>query len=318
MKKQRWIIAALVLALGGLTLLSCTNKEPVESEHIHEYHLRETSLVGVCSDPGYQLYACECGDSFKSDIPSPHEYETIADVTGAYFKTLCKHCGLVSGITHEQEYFYVLDFEGVKDLTEAGNKPNTQAYRIGGIEGEQIGIVKDGENSVLWSTVGNYYLLDKTNTLKDGKDFVVSMDIRYETFANTAIFSVLGHNRNKDFSYNAGLIFADAEGRMTFVAQGDPEYQEEVYLSQDGYDTITVKGNLSTGLYDIYLNQKLVRKNVPYVKAQSSFDYICIRFFDVRYSNSNVPYVAYADNLKLYAASAPEFIIDESQITFEK
>ena len=305
----------LLVLLVGILLVSCAEPPVEQGPHKHEYYLKEIVAAGVCTAPGYQLYACDCGESFRGEIPSPHEYETKVDVTGAYFKEVCKHCGDYT-ITHKPEYLHVFDFEEGEDLKTIGKTPQAEPYRLGGTQGKELDIVTHNGSRGLWSSKGNYYILDKTNTLRNGEDFVVSMDIQYETFARTAIFSVLCYYGN-NFSYNAGLIFAEPDGRMSFVAEGDPEYREEVYLSTEGYDNITIKGNLGTGLYDIYFNQKLVRKNVPYVKVQSGCKIVCIRYFDERYSQSDVPYSAYADNLKMYASATPEFVIDENNIVFE-
>ncbi len=319
MKKYKARLAAIfALLLASVSLASCSvlgldKKEPsAESgEHRHEYHLRESFTNGVCNSPGHQLYVCECGEQFESPIPSPHSYVTLTDTTGSYFKHICKHCGEYT-ITHEQKYLHVIDFENGETLEEATEQDGANCYRVGKDKGT-IEIVSDGDNRCLTANFANYYILDKTDTIKNGKDFVVSVDVRYEVYGRNALFSVLCHT-GKDFSYNAGLVFVEEDKSLSFVADGDPRYREKVYLTDEGYDNITIKGNIRTGLYDVYLNQVLVRKDIPYVKNNSP-KFVCIRYFDVQ---SKVPYVGYVDNLKMYAADIPEFIIDEDHLVFEE
>ncbi len=292
-----------------VSAVGCGQKLP-EGEHHHEYHLRDT-VEGICSDKGYQLYACACGESFKSFMPSPHNYKTLTDTTGAYFKTVCTRCGDYS-ITHKQTYLFEIDFEGAEDVKAAAHKTNCACYRVG----DPMELAEDGGSTVMKSVAGNYYILDKTDTMKTGKTFFISADIRYETRAHAAIFSILPKEKDQDFSYNAGLVFVEKDGKLSFVSRGDLRYQEDVYLSEEGYDNLTIKCDLYKGLYDVYLNQKLVRKNLSYVKTNDSVELVCARYFDVRYSDSDRPPVAYGDNVRMYVADIPEFEIDEERLTF--
>lgn len=310
--QKRWITALAALLLTGTCLVSCSDvSRGNETEHSHEYHLSET-VRGTCAAPGYQKYVCSCGESFESAVPTPHSYTTLADVTDSYFMEICRVCGTYS-ITHEQDYLYYIDFENAKDYEEAALQENSECYRA---SGEHIGLVADGDDTSLKVTDTNYYILDKSEVVKSGEDFVASMDIRFDKHAKATIFSILCYfEGSKDFSYNAGLIFVEADGRLSSVTDGDLRYYEEVYLSEDGYDNIVVKGSLKTGLYDIYVNEKLVRKNVSYVKTEKPLKMVCLRYFDAQ---NSATYTAYADNLKLCAATLPEFVIDEDQIDFGK
>ena len=91
---------------------------------------------------------------------------------------------------------------------------------------------------------------------------------------------------------------------------GDPAYYKDVFFSKEGYDTLTVKGNLGTGLYDVYLNEQLVRKDVRYVSASSPITLLCLRYFDVQNTES---YTGYVDNLKLYRTAVPDVATDETE-----
>ena len=305
--QKKWMSILLVLFLTSISLVSCSGAPIIaDTDHQHEYHLLQT-VGGTCAAWGYQQYSCVCGESFKSDIPVPHSYVTLADDTDSHFMEICKVCGAYS-ITHEQEYIYHIDFENAETPKTAAKQGNSECYRI---TGSAIELVKDEGDMSLKVVNTNYYVLDKSETVKNGEDFVASMDIRYDRHGEAAIFSILCFY--KDFSYNSGLIFVEEDGRLSSVNDGDLAYDEEVYLSEEGYDNIAVKGNLATGLYDIYVNDKLVRKNVRYVKAEDSLKLVCLRYFDAQNSGT---YIGYADNLKLYAAAFPESVVDENLINF--
>lgn len=311
----RRFVAVLLLLSVCTCLFSCeTVTVPEETEHQHEYHL-ENTVIGTCSAPGSQTFSCACGEAFQSTVPAPHAYETIADLTGAYFKEYCTVCGVYT-ITHEQKYVHLIDFEGFEDYKAAAEQEKVSCYRAGGKGNEppRLELVEDMGDMSLKSTDSNYYLLDKSGILQDGRDFVVSVDVRYETHGRASLFTILCRYTGKgDFAYNGGLVFIEADGRLSTVNDGDPAYYKDVYFSAEGYDTVTVKGNLGTGLYDVYLNEQLVRKDVKYVSASSPINFVCLRYFDVQHGGT---YTGYVDNLKLYRASVPEFVIDESEIKF--
>ena len=297
--RKRTAIIALLLAC--VCLFSC-EKSPVakETEHRHEYYLKE-SVTGTCTEAGRQLYACSCGESFESTVTLPHSFVPVSDGQG---KEVCSACGFYTR-SFEPEYLYYIDFEDSKDHNEAIEKGGSQCFRVSGKE--TVSLHKEDGNTVLKVIESNVYTIDTTGTVDAGEDFVVSLDLRFEEHGRASIFTVLCRFAGKgDFSYNGGLVFIEADGRLSTSDSGDPQYFKDVYFSKTGYDNVTIVGNLKTGLYDVYFNETLVRKNIPYVSATSQTKMVCLRFFDAQHKQ---PYTAYTDDWRLYAASEPDFLM---------
>ncbi len=312
MKKtiNMWLAALLC----GAMLTSCGgapvgDKETESERHRHEYH-HEKTVEGTCAELGYQLYTCACGDTFKSLIPSEHDYELVNTKADGveYVKRTCKVCG-DSSVARLQTYLFNIGFEDADTVEEAGNQPpNVEYYGHAGTLAE---IVKNDDGAFAHLVSSNYYLLDLSNTLRDGKNFVLSFDVRFDKFSGGALFSLIPF-RNGSFSYNDGMMELDPSGNVTFCSTGDSAYNKAVKLSDKGYNNITVTGNMSTGLYDVYVNQTLVRKGISYQKAGNA-EKIYIRYLD-----RDTGFDAAVDNLKLYAADLPEFLVEPNGLVFEK
>ena len=68
-------------------------------EHVHQY--TATPVYATCTEQGYTLYVCDCGESYKDAYvdPTGHSYggwdaiqKTTCQQEGRYIRT-CKECG---------------------------------------------------------------------------------------------------------------------------------------------------------------------------------------------------------------------------------
>lgn len=79
--------------------------ESTSSEHHHQYSVTKT-VEPTCSEVGYELYKCSCGDQYAETTAEPlgHDYSTAkTDPTctaGGYTTYTCKRCGQ----SHKDDY----------------------------------------------------------------------------------------------------------------------------------------------------------------------------------------------------------------------
>ena len=331
MQNKRWIVISLIVC-AFLFLAACSGGETesqtefmpsVESEsasgvetvpadaadHSHEFVLTGT-VDGTCAEQGYDRYACSCGMSDKELIPAAHSYRSVVDVSGQYTKTVCDFCGDYK-IVRNQEYLYNIDYENAISVEEAAKQPpNLEFYVMAGSGGATV--ENDGENSYMRIYQNNYYVRDKSGVFMSGKTFVLSMDIKVEQYAAAELLSIV-YQSGSNWAYTSGLIRLKADGTLGFFANGNGKYTGEVRLSGKGYDNITVVGDLESCLFDVYVNEKLVREDILYRGPTSSSAIVYIRYFDQKKN-----YVACVDNLKFYQAETPEFIVPNSGIVFSE
>ena len=254
----RRVFSLLLLLVSCSLLFSCGDGSVAETEHIHEYCLVDT-VYGTCLEPGHQLFVCSCGEQFESAVPMPHTYASEPAKIGmnSYVKYFCEVCGAYA-LVHDQTFIYSVDFEDAEDAKTAFVKGNTEIYRTSVSKvgsGSDVSLVDDMGDKSLKAVDTNIYTLDKTRAIEEGKDFVISFDIRFEEYGRTTIFSIICQNQGKtDFSYNSGLVFIEEDGKLSTSAPGNAAVFQKATFSKEGYDTVTIKGNLKTGLYDVYFN----------------------------------------------------------------
>lgn len=325
------LMLAMLLLAGLLLLVSCGDTAdetdlPVETDapvetnepdesgatdedeaHTHEYLLTQTT-EGTCAEYGYHRYECSCGLSYKELIPAAHTYKTVTDVTGTYTKTVCTACGAYT-IVRNQVYLYNIDFENAKDPADAAKKQQNLEFFT--LAGDGATLVKEGENTLMKIAASNYYVKDLTGVLAGGQKVVFSMDLKVEKFAQAELLSIVYLNGTK-WSYNRGVVRLEADGTLGFYGVGNGKYTEKVKLSDKGYVTITVAGDMKKGLFDVYVDGELVREGIQYPKPSATTE-VYVRYFDQKKD-----YVAYADNLKFYAASVPEFVVSANGIVFSE
>lgn len=297
---------------GNEELTDTRGNESTESEeteeHVHAFSLTET-VEGDCKEQGYSRYACSCEMSYKVPIPAAHTYKQVKDVSGAYTKRVCVSCGEYK-IVRNQEYLYNIDFEGVETPAEAAKQPPSVEFYV--IAGEGASVKQDDEGACMKIGASNYYLRDTSGIFVSGKTFVFSMDIKVEKYAQAELLSIVYQNGSK-WAYNRGVVRLEADGTLGFFSNGNGKYTKTVRLSDKGYNNITVVGDLKNCLFDIYVNEELVREDVSYIASPNADTVVYIRYFDQKKA-----FVAYADNLKLYAAETPEFVVPASGIVFSE
>ena len=287
--------------------------EPVETDppeteppHVHEYLLTNT-VAGTCVEEGYEVYGCTCGLSYKNIIPSAHKYTEVKDTTGRYTKKLCSLCGDYK-IVRNQTYVHQVTFEGFDDVKKAVNaQKNLNFYAISGIDGGggEIRSNLDGSHAYIHSA--NFYIQDTSRTMV-AKKFVVSADFRFEKCVGMELISFVFKNADGSWSYNSGIVKLTSDGKLKI--HGD-EAPLDIKVKEKGYTNIAVAVDPKTKLCDIYVDEKLVKSGVEYVKFPSDAQECYIRYFDRKYG-----YVAAIDNMKMYAASSPEFVVPDG-LTFE-
>ena len=84
-KKKRIILLSVMggLLLAGLVGVLCYIFRP-EPPHVHQYE--KEVIAPTCTEEGYTLYRCACGEKYKSDIVSPAghtfgEWQTVKQAT---------------------------------------------------------------------------------------------------------------------------------------------------------------------------------------------------------------------------------------------
>jgi hypothetical protein len=287
--------------------------EPVETEppHVHEYLLSKT-VGGTCVEEGYEVFSCTCGLSYKNLIPSAHKYTDVKDSTEKYTKKLCSLCGDYK-IVRNQAYLFNLTFEGFSDVKKAteGQK-NLDFYTISSADktnGNAV-IRSNSDGNYLYLSECNYAVWDNTNSITS-KKIVASIDVMFESYPKEKLhlFSVSYVDSKGTTAYNSGIVLVGNDGSLYVNGDDKPL---SVKLKQKGYTNITMVYDPTTGLADVYVDEKLERKDVKYVIPPANVSRSYIRYFDRK-----AGYHAAADNLKVYVADTPEFIVP-SGLTFKK
>ena len=287
--------------------------EPVETEppHVHEYLLSKT-VGGTCVEEGYEVFSCTCGLSYKNLIPSAHKYTDVKDSTEKYTKKLCSLCGDYK-IVRNQTYLFNLTYEGFTDVKSAteGQK-NLDFYTISSADktnGNAV-IRSNSDGNYLYLSECNYAVWDNTNSITS-KKIVASIDVMFESYPKEKLhlFSVSYVDSKGTTAYNSGIVLVGNDGSLYVNGSDKPL---SVKLKQKGYTNITMVYDPTTGLADVYVDEKLERKDVKYVIPPANVSRSYIRYFDRK-----AGYHAAADNLKVYVADTPEFIVP-SGLTFKK
>lgn len=287
--------------------------EPVETEppHVHEYLLSKT-VGGTCVEEGYEVFSCTCGLSYKNLIPSAHKYTDVKDSTGKYTKKLCSLCGDYK-IVRNQSYLFNLTYEGFTDVKSAteGQK-NLDFYTISSADGTKGNAVirSNTDGNYLYLSECNYAVWDNTNSITS-KKIVASIDVMFESYPKEKLhlFSVSYVDSKGTTAYNSGIVLVGNDGSLYVNGDDKPL---SVKLKQKGYTNITMVYDPTTGLADVYVDEKLERKDVKYVIPPTNVSRSYIRYFDRK-----AGYHAAADNLKVYVADTPEFIVPTG-LTFKK
>lgn len=287
--------------------------EPVETEppHVHEYLLSKT-VGGTCVEEGYEVFSCTCGLSYKNLIPSAHKYTDVKDSTGKYTKKLCSLCGDYK-IVRNQSYLFNLTYEGFTDVKSAteGQK-NLDFYTISSADGTKGNAVirSNTDGNYLYLSECNYAVWDNTNSITS-KKIVASIDVMFESYPKEKLhlFSVSYVDSKGTTAYNSGIVLVGNDGSLYVNGSDKPL---SVKLKQKGYTNITMVYDPTTGLADVYVDEKLERKDVKYVIPPTNVSRSYIRYFDRK-----AGYHAAADNLKVYVADTPEFIVPTG-LTFKK
>lgn len=279
--------------------------EPVETAppHTHEYAVSNT-VKGTCVEDGYEVYSCSCGLSYKNLLPASHIYKQVKSTDGKYIKNLCALCGDYK-IVRNQSYLSNLTFDGFTDIKEATNsQQNLEFYTIASAEktkGTAV-IHKDLDGSYMYIYECNYCVWDKTNTITS-KKFIASLDVMFESYPNDTLnlFSVSYRNTAGKETYNSGIVKVSPDGKLYVNGSNEPLSAK---LKDKGYNNITIVYDPVSGLADVYVNEKLERAGFEYIVMPTDISMSYIRYFDRK-----AGFVAHVDNVKLYVADTPEFVV---------
>ena len=330
MKLKLFLVLAILIF--SLALAACGNGEettfpdPVETEpmvtepaetdppeteppHIHEYLLSNT-VAGTCVEEGYEIYSCSCGLSYKNVIPSSHKYSEVKDTTGKYVKKVCSLCGDYR-IVRNQTYVHNITFEGFDSIEKAVNAQKTlKFYAIASADGVKGGgeIKTNLDGSYAYIHDANFYIQDTSRTMVT-KKFVVSADIQFEKTTELELVSFAYKNANGKWSYNSGVVKVTADGRLRLHGEENPL---NLKLKEKGYTNITIVADPATTLCDVYVDEKLVKSGIEYFVFPTDAQECHIRYFDRK-----AGYAANIDNIKMYVADTPEFIVPDG-LTFSK
>ena len=291
-----------------ITEVPVVDTEPQETEppHTHEFLLSNT-VTGTCLEEGYEVYSCVCGISYKNLLPSNHKYSEQKDTTGKYTKKLCTLCGEYK-IVRNQTYIHHLTFEGFTDVKTATNaQKNLSFYGASAADGTKgtFEIRRDLDGNYMYIYDCNYYIQDLTGTMIKSK-FIVSVDIKFEKFANLELISFAHQKTDGGFNYNSGVIKLTSDGKIRFHGDDNPS---DVVLKSKGYNNFTIVCDPITSLCDVYVNEKLVRTGIDYIDVPKNVKNVYIRYFDRK-----AGFAASADNMKLYTAETPEFIVPDGLV----
>lgn len=284
------------------------NTEIYETEplHLHEYLLRKT-VDGTCVEEGYDEFACACGLSYKNIIPSAHRYSEVKDTGGKYTKKICSLCSDYT-IVRNQEYVHNVTYEGFDNVRLAVDaQKGVKFYAIALADGTRLdGEIKESyDGNCAYISNANFYVHDTSRTMITQK-FVVSVDVKFEKIAEMELLSFAFQNADGKWSYNQGIVKVTADGRFKLYKEEEPL---DVKVKSKGYTNIAVVSDPETSLCDVYIDGKLVRENIKYVKFPADAQGCYIRYFDRIEGFS-----ACIDNMKMYVSDTPEFIVPDGLI----
>lgn len=282
-----------------------TDAPETNPPHVHEYILSKT-VAGTCLEEGYETFSCSCGLSYKNIIPSAHKYSEVKDTTGMYTKKICSLCGDYK-IVRNQTYIHHLTFEGFNDVRSAVDaQKNVKFYGIGVADGTKSdGEIKESlDGKCAYISNANFYVQDVSRTMLTQK-FVVSADIKFEKYTEMELISYAFQKANGDWSYNSGVIKITSDGKFKLYK----DTVLDVNLKSKGYTNITVVCDPQTSLCDVYIDEQLVGSDIQYVKFPTDPKGCYIRYF---YRKDG--FSACIDNVKMYAADSPEFVVPDGLV----
>ena len=134
-------------------------------------------------------------------------------------------------------------------------------------------------------------------------------DVKFEKITEMELLSYAFQNADGKWSYNQGIVKLTADGRFKLYKEDAPL---DVKIKTKGYTNITVVSDPKTSLCDVYIDGKLVREKVKYVNFPTDAIGCYIRYFDRADGFS-----ACMDNMKMYVADTPEFIVPDG-LMFKK
>lgn len=277
--------------------------------HEHEYFLSKT-VEGTCVEDGYELYVCSCGLSYKNLLPSAHKYTTVADTTGKYVKNVCSLCGDYK-IVRDQTYLHNLTFENFTDVQTAVNaQKNLKFYAIASADGADGGgeIRVGADGNCLYIHDANFYVQDTSRSMVT-KKFVVSFDVKFDKTTEMELLSFVFQKTDGSWNYNSGIVKVASDGHLKIFGR---DAKLDVTLKDKGYNNITVVCDPKTTVCDVYVDEKLVAEKIRYVACPSDARACYIRYFDRKKG-----YSACIDNLKMYVADTPEFVVPNG-LVFKK
>ena len=100
---MRKLFALIICFLMLLTLSACGEDTPTETTHTHNY--ATTVIVSTCTEEGYTIYICRCGDSYTADqVPATGHSWTEATCTDPKTCSVCHAtAGEANGHSHTSE-----------------------------------------------------------------------------------------------------------------------------------------------------------------------------------------------------------------------
>jgi hypothetical protein len=122
------------------------------------------------------------------------------------------------------------------------------------------------------------------------------------------LFSISYRDAKGKETYNSGIVLVGTDGSLYVSGSDEPL---SVKLKNKGYSNITMVYDPVTGLADVYVDEKLERKDVKYIVMPTGISKSYIRYFDRKHG-----FGAAADNLKVYLADTPEFVVPDG-LTFK-
>lgn len=237
MKKSNLLLAALV-ATGaiacGLALTACT-----ASGHDHAY--TETTVAATCTEQGYVLHSCECGESYKDGYTDALNHDTE---THSAKPATCTEDGWDEYLTCKRDgcgyTTYAVISAGHKSVTDKA-VPATCTVD-GKTEGSHCGVCGDVLLPQLTVPAGHRTVTDPAEPatcVKEGKTEGSHCDACNEVFVAQKIIPVTLHNVNsknvcrtcnEDVS-TQGLEFAEnTDGNYKLTGLGAASDASAVYI----------------------------------------------------------------------------------------
>ena len=211
---------------------------------------------------------------------------------------------------YENHDIVKLDFESAEvGATEFENV--NVAYKSGKNESGSITVVEYGQDKdkVLKYTkvkggkeIPHYTDLGADTGIKAGSEFVIEMDIMFETaIPNTAIIQGRKEDKNKEPQF---MDFLKTNG-VGFMVPTTGEMIQKIELWQ--WYVISIVVNDATREMDIYIDGQLKAENVAFPVEDAKFsnvnNYTCIRALNL--TGHSTPVTAYADDISLIYGNEP-------------